>query len=46
MTQVQTFGHDDEVATTLPEDFVPLMSNDYVESDHVQPDYAPQYSGS
>ena len=46
MTQVQGLGRNVELAKTLPEDFVPLMSNDYVESDFVQPDYAPQFSSS
>ena len=39
------YGDQSEVATSLPDIFVPLMSSAFVESDCVQPDYAPRQEG-
>ena len=46
MQQAKGFGSESTVARTLPEILQPLMSNTFVESDLVQPDYAPQQGGS
>ena len=44
--QVATSHDGHEVASCLPEIFDQLVSNSFVESEFVQPDYAPQLSGS
>jgi len=42
MKAASGYGEQSEVATSLPDIFVPLMSSTFVESDRVQPDYAPR----
>ena len=46
MKQASLYGGEHMVDKQLPLIFQPLMSNDFVESEVVQPDYAPQQGAS